>query len=236
MPRAVSALAGDQRQRSDAAERADGGMPLTPVAVLAQTTRQRGDARAPIPLDPTIILAQSVDRISTNRDDRSAFWAIWLAHRDDLVRHSMRFSGGNHAEAEDALSEAMLKAAQAYPTTAVREPRAWLLRLVFNACIDRHRRHRRQDRAMQDVAVNGGARQPAADRSVRSPEELLDGAQQINDLERALRTLPPLLAGPLMLYLDEMSDADIAARLKVTREVVRKRRQMARDWLRRRIA
>jgi hypothetical protein len=59
MPRAVSALAGDQRQRSDAAERADGGMQLTPVAVLAQTTRQRGDARAPIPLDPTIILAQS---------------------------------------------------------------------------------------------------------------------------------------------------------------------------------
>src|SRR5205085_7873771 len=123
-----------------------------------------------------------------------------------------------------------------FPKVTIREPRAWLLRLVRNACIDRYRRRRRQDRVMQDVAIDGGPCRPVGDHCARSPEDLLTGAEQMDHLQRALAALPPLLAEPLRLYLDEMSDADIAARLNVTREVVRKRREVARDWLRRQIA
>ena len=227
MPHAESELA-RRRQRSDAAVAPHA--PPTPAGVLAESVRKHGAQSA---LDPATVLAQSIERAPANK--REVFWTIWLAHRDDLARHSLRFSSGNHADAEDALSEAMLKAAQAFQTSAVREPRAWLLRLVFNACIDRHRRHRRRDCAMQNAALNIGACHPT-DHSAGSPEALLDSAQQLDELTQALRALPPLLAAPLMLYLDDISDGDIAARLNVTREVVRKRRQMARDWLRRRIA
>ena len=43
------------------------------------------------------------------------------------------------------------------------------------------------------------------------------------------------LAEPLMLYLDEHSDGEIAVRLNVTKEVVRKRRQIARALLRQKV-
>src|SRR5262249_26281011 len=167
----------------------------------------------------------------------AAFWQIWLVHRDYLHRHSLRFSGGNAADAEDALSEAMLKAAQAFSQMEIRNHRAWLVRLVYNACMDRFRSNSRQNRLMTDIASDDGQSVPAiVPKYDRSPEELLSAFQQIMSLQRAMTTLPRSLAEPLLLYLDDLSDAEIAGALRVSKEVVRKRRQMARDWLRRQMS
>ncbi len=70
----------------------------------------------------------------------------------------------------------------------------------------------------------------------RSPEEALAGLQLLDDLQRALKALPPALAVPLLLYLDDQPDEEIAGELNVTKEVIRKRRQIAREWLRRYLA
>jgi RNA polymerase sigma factor (sigma-70 family) len=165
--------------------------------------------------------------------DQADFWSIWLAHRDYLQRYSLRFSRGNPADAEDALSEAMLKAVQAFSLSAIRNHRAWLLRLVHNACIDRHRNTRRQNR-LGELTNGDGPPVPAlVPEHHRSPEDALTRSQQISGLQQAMSTLPRSLAVPLLLHLDEVSDAEIARRLNITKEVVRKRRQMARDWLRR---
>ncbi len=166
----------------------------------------------------------------------AAFWPVWLAHRDYLYRSSLRFSNGNTADAEDAMGEAMLKAVQAFPHAEIRNHRAWLLRLVHNACMDRYRVKQRQNRLMSDIANDDGQSVPAvAPKRNRSPEELLGAVQLITCLQDAMMTLPRSLAEPLLLYLDDLSDADIAASLNVTKEVIRKRRQMARDWLRRKM-
>jgi DNA-directed RNA polymerase specialized sigma24 family protein len=66
----------------------------------------------------------------------------------------------------------------------------------------------------------------------RSPEELLAAMGQIGDLQHAIVALPQFLAEPLMLYLDDLSDEEIASKLNVTNEIVRKRRQIARALLR----
>ncbi|HXW40599.1 MAG TPA: sigma-70 family RNA polymerase sigma factor [Xanthobacteraceae bacterium] len=166
----------------------------------------------------------------------AAFWPVWLSHRDYLYRYSLRFSNGNTADAEDAMGEAMLKAVQAFTHAEIRNHRAWLLRLVHNACMDRYRSKERQNRLMSDMANDDGQSVPAvAPKRNRSPEELLGAVQLITCLQDAMMTLPRSLAEPLLLYLDDLSDADIAASLNVTKEVIRKRRQMARDWLRRRM-
>ncbi len=164
------------------------------------------------------------------------FWQIWMSNRDYLHRCSLRFSSGNAADAEDALSDAMLKAAAAFRTTVVRNQRAWLLRLVHNACMDRHRGYQRQNRMIKDAAHDGDYLFPiVAPQPDRSPEELLSALQFATQLQRALDELPRSLAEPLRLYLDNRPDAEIAGNLNVTKEVIRKRRQMARDWLRRRL-
>jgi RNA polymerase sigma factor (sigma-70 family) len=166
----------------------------------------------------------------------AVFWPVWLTHRDYLYRYSLRFSNGNAADAEDAMGEAMLKAVEAFPHAEIRNHRAWLLRLVHNACMDRYRVKERQNRLMSDMANDDGQSVPAvAPKPNRSPEELLGAVQLITCLQDAMMTLPRSLAEPLLLYLDDLSDADIAASLNVTKEVIRKRRQMARDWLRRRL-
>jgi RNA polymerase sigma factor (sigma-70 family) len=221
---------------------------LSPAAVLARAANP-GFGR--MHADPLQILARVFERkpIATPvavppapppaPDARTAdaqFWQIWLSHRDYLYRFSLRFSNGNAADAEDAMSEAMLKAAAAFHEDGIRNQRAWLLRLVHNACMDRHRGHQRQHRMVRDVAGDGDFLCPiVAPQHSRSPEELLTAFQLVHELEQALRELPDLLAEPLMLYLDERPDAEIASSLNVSKEVVRKRRQMARDWLRRRL-
>lgn len=187
-------------------------------------------------------LAAAVPRAATPLADAdpdagpAAFWALWLEHRLDLRRQSLRLSSGNRAEAEDALGDAMVKAAQAYSCAGVRQPRAWLRRFVHNACIDRHRARRRSDRAATEVVLNAAAAPFACGTPARSPEELLSAAEERERLRRALRALPAHLAKPLALHLDDVSDVDIAERLTISRALVRKRRQLAREWLRRRLA
>lgn len=195
-------------------------------------------------LSPAAVLARSLDGGVEHRADlagdggsaEAVFWRVWLEHRNYLRMHSLRFSGGNMADAEDALSEAMLKAAQSFSPAKIRNHRSWLLRLVHNACMDRHRSNRRRQRVAKDIMDADPHTVPAvAVQPDRSPEELLAAFEQVDDLRRALAALPAFLAEPLLLYLDERSDSEIALNLNVTKEVVRKRRQIARSLLRQQI-
>ncbi|HEY1631806.1 MAG TPA: sigma-70 family RNA polymerase sigma factor [Rhizomicrobium sp.] len=203
----------------------------SPAAVIARALDGYRPRGAPNPVD---VLEQALRPAESDED---AFWRIWLVHRNYLRAHALRFSGGNVADAEDALSEAMLKAAQTFSPAAIRNHRAWLVRLVHNACMDRHRSNRRQSRLAKDITDADAQSAPAvAIQPDRSPEELLQAFQQMGDVQRALSALPDFLAEPLLLYLDDLSDAEIAGSLNVTREVVRKRRQIARAMLRRQIS
>lgn len=189
---------------------------------------------APVPDDAASAGHRAQDLPGHQRAaDQTAFWKIWLVHRDYLQRYSLRFSSGNSADAEDAMSEAMLKAVQAFSLAAIHNHRAWLLRLVHNACIDRHRNNRRQNRLSEMSNADAPPIPALVPQPGRSPEEFLDASQQVTGLQRAMNALPRTLAEPLSLHLDDVSDAEIAGRLNITKEVVRKRRQMARDWLRR---
>jgi RNA polymerase sigma factor (sigma-70 family) len=201
---------------------------LTPAMVIA---RALGGARTPA------TPVEAIARAAVPESDEQAFWRIWLQQRNYLRAHALRFSSGNMADAEDALSDAMIKAAQTFSAAAIRNHRAWLVRLVHNACMDRHRSNRRQSRLAKDITDADAQSAPAvAILPERSPEELLAAMQQMGDLQRALGALPDFLSEPLMLYLDDQSDAEIAGSLNVTREVVRKRRQIARALLRRQIS
>ncbi|MGD0190325.1 MAG: sigma-70 family RNA polymerase sigma factor [Rhizomicrobium sp.] len=215
---------------------------LSPVSVLARASEITSPGENPSSIGRSHLDRRLADRRAGNAsavgtegsggpDD---FWRIWLQHKDYLRARSLRFSSGNTADAEDALSEAMLKAAQSFQSSIVQNHRAWLLRLVHNACMDRHRSNRRLNRLAKDITEADAVTAPAvAIQPDRSPEELLQAFEQIGSLKRAMNALPAFLADPLLRYLDEQSDTEIAGSLKVTKEVVRKRRQIARALLRR---
>lgn len=199
---------------------------------MARLVRRRGSAAVGIlsggRLTPAGVIARALDRPPT----MDSFWAIWLAHQDALRQRSLRLTGGNRADAEDALSNTMLRAAQAYLRQPVQNPGAWLVRILHNACMDQHRQKATQAPIEGDVADTPPTAAPGLVKAEPSPEEALSQAQLQGAWREAMAMLPPSLADPLRLHLDDWSDDEIALHLQITRELVRKRRQLAKERLR----
>lgn len=174
------------------------------------------------------------------QEDPQVFWNVWEYYRDDLLtRFCLRWMDGNREEAEDALSSASLRACRYWPTYArdLMNVRAWLIRLLYNHCMNLRKASRRQRQFVQpDEAVS-------AKTSKESPpvEESLEAAMLQHEMHaylyQAIATLPGRLQEPLWLYLqEELAPRDIARQLNLSPENVRKRLQQARAMLRTRLA
>ena len=153
----------------------------TPVPVRSRRHVRRKSAAASV-IAHSLDAAQRQQRELLGMLERSArpkpppareeadgvFWPVWLEHRSYLRGHALRFSGGNMADAEDALSEAMLKAVQNFSPAKIRNHRSWLLRLVHNACMDRHRGNSRRQRVARELRAAGRRAAPRPDALPRS--------------------------------------------------------------------
>jgi RNA polymerase sigma factor (sigma-70 family) len=196
----------------------------SPARILARSVG--GPGRGGV--TPAAVIARSLDRPQA----LEGFWAVWMAHQTTLRRRSLRLSGGNRAEAEDALSVAMVRAAQAFDRQPVQNPGAWLVRILYNACMDQHRQNVGRITMGSTEADLPSPASAAWLREEPSPEEALDRQEWDAAWGRAMNALPAALVEPLRLYLDDWSDEDIAAHLSISRELVRKRRQLAKNRLR----
>ena len=83
------------------------------------------------------------------KDPDSAFWHLWQEYQDYLYRCCLKWMGGNAAEAEDALSQAMLKAREKVRNCAITNFKAWLTQLTKNVCWDIHRERNRMPRKLE---------------------------------------------------------------------------------------
>ncbi len=148
----------------------------------------------------------------------------------------MRLISGNIADAEDALSKAMLIAAQKfalYEDQIVNE-RAWLTCLVHNVCMDHYRSLKRQKGWMAEASIDNSDGMPlACTPSWPSPEDAVAMEESIQALVNVLVSLPDSLRQPLIMrVLQDMPYPEIAERLNITQPAVRKRVQLARERLR----
>ncbi len=67
----------------------------------------------------------------------AAFWQQWICYQDELYRDCLQYMR-NPTEAEDLLSQAMLKSWQQITTctTAIKDFRAWVKQLTKNLYLD----------------------------------------------------------------------------------------------------
>ena len=160
-----------------------------------------------------------------------------MEHHSYLRKQTLRLMSGNLADAEDALSNAMLKAMQkfnAYAGLIVNE-RAWLTRLVHNVCMDLHRSNQRIARSVEDTVAGEIDTLGGGEGAVRTPEDETLAHRAMDELAAELERMPRSLRQPLLMrVLDDMSYEDIAAELKLSNCAVRKRIQLARGFLRKR--
>lgn len=230
---------------------------LDPVEIIARAARPASGQNVP-PSDPVAIIAASVSPMGWThplerapappphhqpagttpqpQDLQDTFWQVWMEHQNYLQRHSLRLMAGNKADAEDAMSNAMLKALQKFSTYAgaIVNERAWLTRLVHNVCMDIHRSNSKIARSLEESV--GDDFETLASTLVSdsaSPEENVATQRSMDDLSTQLDRMPESLREPLLLrFLDDLSYDEIAARLNLSNCAVRKRIQLARDFLR----
>src|SRR5580698_10596472 len=134
----------------------------------------------------------------------------------------------NAADAEDAVQETYLRVLRHRDgLTEIRDPRVWLVRIVWNVVLDRKRRAK--TRPETDDIADLARMLPA---SGMTAEERVASAQHHENVLRAVEQLPEKEQRVLMLSaFEELSSVEIAQVLGTTESTIRSRLFRARKLL-----
>ena len=145
--------------------------------------------------------------------DPSGLEAVYLAHRDQLVRFLVAQGAGDAAE--DLLQEIWLKVRATPPTGPLGAPLAYLYRIASNLMIDRHRATRqaatRETAWSESIepASAGGSGEPPADRRLVAREEL-------GVVEKALEEAGPRASAIFRRHrIDGLSQREVAREMRL---------------------
>lgn len=170
------------------------------------------------------------------RNASSSFWIIWEECRDDLYFKCLGWMNWNSADTEDILSQVAIKAWEKWADYAevVHSPKAWLMRLCHNLCVDMHRKQSQCALGFDDIELVAGTVQETNQNSSNfSPETEILQRELENRIHYAIAELPERLRNPFILYiLRGLSYSEIAQELMLSEVNVRKRIQQAREQLR----
>jgi len=169
-----------------------------------------------------------LDRHERTADMDLIFWQEWQQYRDYLYSCCLRRMRGNHTEAEDALSIAMLKAREGWGKSPkpIDNVKAWLVRLVNNLCTDLLNRGDRLVFEIEEEQWFSQEEGPALAATRQELELFFEG--EVNNLS-------PKLRDTFRLYWrEELSYQEIAERLSISQGTARKRVSNARAILRER--
>jgi len=190
--------------------------------------------------DDSAVLERKVQRLLDNLADGnvSAFWTLWDLHKGHLYHVCLWQMDGVREDAEDALSRSMLRALDKLPRMSgrIQNIGAWLSRLTVNLCVDMHREQKRDARRLENIDDVLPAAGDVLHADADSPEQVFLHREAITYVCGVIDDLPPRLREPFALrFFQEMAYGDIAERLILTTDNVRKRIQQARDILRQRL-
>ena len=147
-------------------------------------------------------------------DEQDNAEQVFRSYADILFRFCFTLMG-NKADAEDAVSETMVRYMTRAPIfTEEAHRKAWLLRVAANICRDMHRFHMRHTCiSLEDVCY------------------LCADAQQESILEDVMRLPQKLKTVVYLYYIEGYTSEEIADMLNISASAVRKRLQYGRKKL-----
>ncbi|TAE60145.1 MAG: hypothetical protein EAZ87_06945 [Nostocales cyanobacterium] len=97
-------------------------------------------------------LLSSVDYQNLNSD----FWQLWQEYQDYLYRCCVKWMG-NAIDAEDVLSQAILKSWDKLrnSTIEIKNFKSWVTKLTYNLCVDVYRERRRGGKQVESLDAIG---------------------------------------------------------------------------------
>ena len=163
----------------------------------------------------------------------NAFWQIFQQHRDYLFRCCLKWMNGNSTEAEDLLSQAMVKAwdkAQKY-AGKIENFKCWLTTLTRNFWIDLTRR--RGANQVEDIEVYGDHDELGLVSVEDTAAIALDRDEKKMVIRRAIDELPTKMRETFILHFyEELSHQEISEKQNISYQNVCKRISQARAILR----
>jgi RNA polymerase sigma-70 factor (ECF subfamily) len=146
--------------------------------------------------------------------DDEAFGALFRSLEKDVIRLCIHLLGSAD-EAEDAASEAFLRARRALDGYDAAQPfRSWLLSIAAHHAIDRLRRRATEKRLFDSAELDAEATPSPGP----SPLRLELNAERSRQLRAAVDALPDRYRAPLVLrYFADLDYASIADQLDVSR-------------------
>lgn len=139
-----------------------------------------------------------------------------------------------HHEAEDATQETFLRVLRySSKLAAVEDPKTWLARIAWRVAVDRVRKIRKQEFALDDPDKPP----PELASGDASAEEAVEGGRLGEVLQKLIAALPEKLRAPLILSaIEEMSPKEVAATLNLNEAAVRSRIFRARHILKEKLS
>jgi RNA polymerase sigma factor (sigma-70 family) len=162
----------------------------------------------------------------------NAFWQIFQQHRDYLLRCCLKWMNGNSTEAEDLLSQAMVKAWEKAQKFAgkIENFKSWLTTLTRNFWIDLTRR--RGANQVEDIEIYGDRDELGLVSVEDTPASALDCDEKKRVIRGVIDNLQPRLRETFILHFyEELSHQEIGERQNISYQNVCKRISQARAIL-----
>ncbi len=162
----------------------------------------------------------------------NAFWQLFQQHRDYLLRGCRKWMNGSSTEAEDLLSQAMLKAWEKVQKYAgkIENFKCWLTTLTRNFWIDITRR--RGANQVEDIEVYGDRDELGLVSVEDTPAIALDRDEKKRVIRRAIDELPTKMGETFILHFyEELSHQEISEKQNISYQNVCKRISQARAIL-----
>ncbi|GGA06308.1 RNA polymerase sigma factor [Okeania sp. KiyG1] len=169
----------------------------------------------------------------------SQFWQQWQESRDQLYRCCLKMMNFNPMDAEDALSQAMVKAWEKVQKFGekITNLKAWLYQVTRNFCIDLIRKRSKEAAGTDSLEWVGATENAIAPRGVDAPEQILEREEQVIVIRAAIEALPELLHETFSLHFyRQLSHQDIASEQGISYENVCKRICLARKHLKQQLS
>lgn len=158
-------------------------------------------------------------------ENKNTFCQEWQAHQVYLSHCCLKWMNSNPIDAEEVLSQAMLKAWNEWQNyeNKIKYPKAWLTQIVHNFCLDLHRKRKRNALKIENIDQIKIENYPAIYSNLEFNEPNIIDLEFQEYIHHKIDSLPPRLRETFVLYhCQNKSYQEIAKLLVFSEENVRK--------------
>ncbi|NET02266.1 MAG: sigma-70 family RNA polymerase sigma factor [Sphaerospermopsis sp. SIO1G1] len=183
-----------------------------------------------------------IDNAATENDRSdliSQFWQQWQESRGQLYRCCLKMMNFNQIDAEDALSQAMVKAWEKVQKFGekITNLKAWLYQVTRNFCIDLIRKRSCGAVGVESIEWVGNTEEVITTGTVECPESVLEREEISERIRGAIAQLPEKCRETFILHFyRELSHKEIAEQQGISYDNVCKRISLARKQLKQKLS